>query len=142
MTQTGTVTVNSSILAGIPAQNHRNLKERIYSRIRPDLVRIEAEIERNLSSSVPFISTVGRHIMAAVESVTAAANDSFRKALRLSRKPRCRLAVVFEFLHASSLLHDDVVDNAEFRRSQPAANVLWGNQGWYWSETSFIPSPS
>ena len=39
------------------------------------------------------------------------------------------LAVVFEFLHASSLLHDDVVDNAEFRRSQPAANVLWGNQG-------------
>jgi octaprenyl-diphosphate synthase len=130
MTQTGTVTVNSSILAGISTDNHRNLKELIYSRIRPDLERIEAEIERNLSSSVPFISTVGRHIM-------GSGGKRLRPLLMILSARLCgyqgnhdaALAVVFEFLHASSLLHDDVVDNAEFRRSQPAANVLWGNQG-------------
>jgi octaprenyl-diphosphate synthase len=37
------------------------------------------------------------------------------------------LSIVFEYLHAATLLHDDVVDNAELRRGQPSANTLWGN---------------
>jgi octaprenyl-diphosphate synthase len=37
------------------------------------------------------------------------------------------LAVVFEFVHAATLLHDDVVDHAEMRRNRPAANTIWGN---------------
>jgi len=130
MKQTGTVTLNSSVPPDFLNQHHENLKERIYSRIRPDLERIEAEIDRNLSSSVPFISTVGRHIM-------GSGGKRLRPLLMILSARLCgyqgnhdaSLAVVFEFLHASSLLHDDVVDNAEFRRSQPAANVLWGNQG-------------
>jgi octaprenyl-diphosphate synthase len=36
------------------------------------------------------------------------------------------LAVVFEYLHAASLLHDDVLDHAEQRRGKPTANALWG----------------
>jgi octaprenyl-diphosphate synthase len=130
MTQTGTVTVISSTPSAIPSSNHKNLKERIHSRVQPDLERIEAEIERHLSSSVPLISTVGRHIM-------GSGGKRLRPLLMVLAARLCGyqgnhdgpLAVVFEFLHASSLLHDDVVDNAEFRRSQPAANVLWGNQG-------------
>lgn len=38
------------------------------------------------------------------------------------------LAVVVEFLHTASLLHDDVVDEAELRRGTPSANGVWGNQ--------------
>jgi octaprenyl-diphosphate synthase len=128
MNQTGTVTVNPSIPTGFLAQNHENLKERIYTRIRPDLDRIEEEIDRNLASSVPFISTVGRHIM-------GSGGKRLRPLLMILSARLCgyqgnhdaSLAIVFEFLHASSLLHDDVVDMAEFRRSQPAANILWGN---------------
>lgn len=63
------------------------------------------------------------------QTVTSPPDDPLGKAVWLSRKSRCVTGRGFEFLHASSLLHDDVVDNAEFRRSQPAANVLWGNQG-------------
>jgi octaprenyl-diphosphate synthase len=128
MNQTGTVTVKPSIPTGVLMQNHENLKESIYARIRPDLERIEAEIDRNLSSSVPFISTVGRHIM-------GSGGKRLRPLLMILSARLCgyqgnhdaALAIVFEFLHASSLLHDDVVDMAEFRRNQPAANVLWGN---------------
>jgi len=36
------------------------------------------------------------------------------------------LSISFEYLHAASLLHDDVIDNAEKRRGQPSANVVWG----------------
>lgn len=38
-----------------------------------------------------------------------------------------RLSTIFEFVHAASLLHDDVLDNAEVRRRRPSANSLWGN---------------
>lgn len=39
----------------------------------------------------------------------------------------CRLAMLFEYLHAASLLHDDVVDSSEVRRGRAAANLVWGN---------------
>ncbi len=38
-----------------------------------------------------------------------------------------RLAMVFEFLHGASLLHDDVIDNAGERRGNPSANAVWSN---------------
>ena len=38
-----------------------------------------------------------------------------------------RLSTVFEFLHAASLLHDDVIDHAGQRRGKPSANTVWGN---------------
>jgi octaprenyl-diphosphate synthase len=37
------------------------------------------------------------------------------------------VAVAGEFIHAASLLHDDVIDEGTLRRQQPTANVLWGN---------------
>ncbi len=38
------------------------------------------------------------------------------------------LATVIEFIHTATLLHDDVVDNATYRRGRKTANTLWGNQ--------------
>ena len=38
-----------------------------------------------------------------------------------------RLATTFEYLHAASLLHDDVIDHTEQRRGQATANSIWGN---------------
>ena len=34
-------------------------------------------------------------------------------------------AVIFEYLHAATLLHDDLVDEATVRRGQPVANSVW-----------------
>lgn len=38
-----------------------------------------------------------------------------------------KFAGIFEYLHAASLLHDDVIDHADKRRGQAAANMIWGN---------------
>lgn len=38
------------------------------------------------------------------------------------------LAVGIEYVHIASLLHDDVVDNAQTRRGRKSANVVYGNQ--------------
>lgn len=106
------------------------LKASIFARIRPDLDRIEREIQLQLDSNIALISLVGRYIL-------GSGGKRLRPLLMILGARLCgyqgqddaRLSVVFEFLHSSSLLHDDVVDHAEFRRSQPAANTIWGNPG-------------
>jgi octaprenyl-diphosphate synthase len=37
-------------------------------------------------------------------------------------------STIFEYLHAATLLHDDVVDAADVRRGRSTANTIWGNQ--------------
>ena len=37
------------------------------------------------------------------------------------------LAVIMELIHAATLVHDDIIDGADLRRSQPTANAKWGN---------------
>ncbi|KAL9635731.1 MAG: hypothetical protein Q9164_003276 [Protoblastenia rupestris] len=39
-----------------------------------------------------------------------------------------RLAEITELIHTASLLHDDVIDNSTSRRSNPSANVSFGNK--------------
>ena len=122
--------MDSFVLPSLFPHGIENIKERIYARIRPDLERIEAEIDRQLTSSVPLISVVGRHIM-------GSGGKRLRPLLMILSARLCGyqgnhdapLSVVFEFLHAATLLHDDVVDHAELRRNRPAANTIWGNPG-------------
>jgi geranylgeranyl pyrophosphate synthase len=42
---------------------------------------------------------------------------------------RVEIATAAELIHTASLLHDDVVDEADWRRGQPSANRRWGNPG-------------
>jgi octaprenyl-diphosphate synthase len=39
-----------------------------------------------------------------------------------------QLASLVEFIHTASLLHDDVVDDADIRRGKRTARKIWGNQ--------------
>ena len=37
------------------------------------------------------------------------------------------LSTIFEYLHVASLLHDDVLDNADLRRNKPSVRQVWGD---------------
>jgi len=39
-----------------------------------------------------------------------------------------KMAAIVEMIHAASLLHDDVIDDAYIRRSEPSLNALYGNK--------------
>ena len=39
-----------------------------------------------------------------------------------------KTAAVVEMIHAASLLHDDVIDDADTRRNKPSINALYGNK--------------
>ena len=86
----------------------------------------DAVMGQLLSSHVPLIEEVSRYIL-----------FSDGKRLRpvlfllcariLGRPAPAELSVIFEYLHAASLLHDDVIDNAGLRRGQVAAQIKYGN---------------
>jgi octaprenyl-diphosphate synthase len=42
--------------------------------------------------------------------------------------PVVKTAAVVEMIHAASLLHDDVIDDADTRRAKPSLNALYGNK--------------
>lgn len=42
--------------------------------------------------------------------------------------PLFAIAAAIETLHASTLIHDDVVDNSDTRRGKPSVKSLWGNK--------------
>jgi octaprenyl-diphosphate synthase len=110
------------------ASNLLHQQDPLFSQLDDDLQRIEAEINKNLHSSVPLIAHVSRYIIRSggkrlrpLLMVLAA------RLLNHQNNDQHALSIVFEYLHAATLLHDDVVDNADLRRGRPSANTLWGN---------------
>jgi len=55
----------------------------------------------------------------------ALAEDSGEDGVLASQR---RLAEITELIHTASLLHDDVIDNSVSRRSNPSANIAFGNK--------------
>jgi len=49
------------------------------------------------------------------------------RALGYQGSDHIALAAVVEFIHTATLLHDDVVDGSDLRRSRQTANAVWGN---------------
>ncbi|HEX8161371.1 MAG TPA: polyprenyl synthetase family protein [Pyrinomonadaceae bacterium] len=104
---------------------------RIFSLIAPELALVEEEFERQARSNVQVISFIGEYLR-------ASGGKRVRPALTLlatyavggdaSRQNAVRLATVMEFLHTATLVHDDIIDNAETRRNRPSINSRFGNQ--------------
>ena len=49
------------------------------------------------------------------------------KALGCTSDRRIRLGAVVEMLHTATLVHDDIIDEADTRRGRPSSNTTWGN---------------
>lgn len=96
--------------------------------IGADLKGVEEQFKKDLASDVPLIRKVGEYVL-------SSGGKRIRPALLLLAAKLCGyvgdrhipLASVVEFIHTATLLHDDVVDEANIRRGIPSANTLWGN---------------
>ncbi len=104
--------------------------EQVWSEHKTLLSEVEAEIRRELRSEVELVNKVAQYII-----------DSGGKRIRpllliisahlcdgVNKKFINMGGSIVEFIHTATLLHDDVIDNAEIRRGISPARVLWGNQ--------------
>ena len=94
----------------------------------PAMQRVDTLIRQRLSSDVVLINQIADHIIASggkrlrpMLHVLAAGAAGYHG------EQHIKLAAVIEFIHTSTLLHDDVVDESDLRRGRKTANALWGN---------------
>lgn len=93
-----------------------------------DIKQVELHMESYLRSEVRLIPEIIRHII-------DSGGKRFRPLLLLASSALCGydgdrrypLAAVIEFIHTATLLHDDVIDEADMRRGKASANRVWGN---------------
>src|SRR5207247_3741605 len=79
-------------------------------------------------SSVSPITEIGQYLQ-------VSGGKRLRPALVLLASKMCgyegpsaiKLGAVVELIHTATLVHDDVIDEAETRRGQPSTNSRWGN---------------
>ncbi len=93
-----------------------------------DLAKVNEVINRAVQSDVALISQIGTYIISAggkrlrpIMTILAGRSVGYDNEKLYS------LAAMVEFIHTSTLLHDDVVDESDLRRGRKTANNLFGN---------------
>src|SRR5512147_1600758 len=100
-------------------------KLRLKAALEKDIAAINAALSTNLQTHVPLIAEVGRHIL--LSGGKRVRPLLFILAARMCGHQGDRLAdfsTIFEYLHAATLLHDDVIDAAQVRRGATTANNI------------------
>src|SRR3954463_5852243 len=105
--------------------------KRIFDLISPELQLVEEEFERQARSNIQVIAYIGDYLR-------SSGGKRVRPALTIlsnyavggdgARQSSIRMATVMEFLHTATLVHDDIIDNAETRRNRASVNSRFGNQ--------------
>lgn len=94
-----------------------------------DMNAVDELIMTQLQSDVALINQLGLYIISGggkrLRPLLAVLSA---RALGYQGKHHHTLAAVIEFIHTSTLLHDDVVDESNMRRGRATANAKFGNE--------------
>jgi len=111
-----------------PATAHR-LLSRIEELIGEDLIQVEQQFDDELNHPEPFVKDLlshisrfrGKRLRPILVLLTA-------KAAGEVRPEHTVLAAVTEMIHTATLVHDDILDEAEIRRHVATINNRWNNE--------------
>jgi octaprenyl-diphosphate synthase len=104
--------------------------EQIVSPVIRELAEVEERLFLGIGSHVELIAEITRYVL-------KSGGKRIRPALLLLAAKLCgysggsrniALAAVAEYMHAATLIHDDIIDGADTRRGLPSANSTWGPQ--------------
>lgn len=101
----------------------------LFDSIRGDMQKVEELLRLQLRSADPYVDQLVKHGF-------RLGGKRLRPALLLLAGMACgklesahiTLAVVMEMIHTATLIHDDVLDEAELRRHLDTVNAKWGNK--------------
>jgi octaprenyl-diphosphate synthase len=99
-----------------------------FEMLRDDLAAIEREFGRDTVSGVGAITEIGEYLRGGGgKRIRPALLLLSSKLLDYRGRGAVRLGAVVEIIHTATLVHDDIIDEADTRRGRPAANTQWGN---------------
>ena len=96
--------------------------------LRDDLSAIEREFAAQAESPVQVVTDIATYLIAGGgKRIRPLLLLLSSKALGCTSHSRIRLGAVVEMLHTATLVHDDIIDEADTRRGRPSSNTTWGN---------------
>ena len=112
--------------------------EAIRTPIASDIDAFEEFLKGQFSSDGKLMSEMLTHVLSArgksvrpiIVMLTSALTSSANQRQWVEGERNCSkrtylAAMMVEMLHTASLIHDDVIDNADTRRGRPSVNALW-----------------
>ena len=100
----------------------------LFDLLRDDIAAIEEQFGRDTISNVAAITEIGEYLRAGGgKRIRPALLLLSAKLLDYKGDGAVKLASVVEIIHTATLVHDDIIDEAQLRRGRPAANTQWGN---------------
>ncbi len=103
----------------------------IFHEIISELALVEVEFERQASSNIQVIDYLGDYLRESGGKRVRPALlilSNYAVGGNAANDDVIRLATVMEMLHTATLVHDDIIDNADLRRSRASVNARFGNQ--------------
>lgn len=110
-------------------QNRDQHSQHLLDALKSEATRIDAAMHADLAEVVsPLLQEVLLHAIFQGGKRVRPLLTAYSASLLGPMPPTTiSLAMAFEYLHAASLLHDDVIDRADLRRGRETANRRWGN---------------
>ncbi len=100
----------------------------VFDLLRDDLAAIEEEFARDSESPVAAVTDISQHLISGGgKRIRPLLLLLAAKSLGFDDPSRIRMGAVVEMLHTATLVHDDIIDEADTRRGRPSANTTWGN---------------
>jgi octaprenyl-diphosphate synthase len=101
----------------------------VWDAYKKELEEVEDQVRQNLDSKVALVNTVAAHILnSGGKRIRPLLLVLSARLCGYTGKDDIILGSLIEFIHTATLLHDDVVDEADLRRGRRSASRLWGNQ--------------
>ena len=105
------------------------LLDKLSNAIQPEMVEFDRVFKKSLRSDVKLINTV-------IGYISRKKGKQLRPRLCLLSAKICgeltpltyKAAALIEMIHVATLIHDDVVDDADLRRGWPSVNRIWKNK--------------
>ncbi|SDM77389.1 heptaprenyl diphosphate synthase [Fictibacillus solisalsi] len=101
----------------------------LYTHVKKDLQQIEKELEQTISSQHPIMQKAGNQLLKAggkrIRPVFVVLSGHFGNYDIESVK---KVAAALETIHMASLVHDDVIDDAELRRGAKTVKAAYDNK--------------
>src|SRR3990172_3608403 len=102
--------------------------QEIFELIRPELALVEKQIRAESVSSASAVTAIGQYLqVSGGKRVRPALVLLSAKLFGAANRSAISLGTVTEIIHTATLVHDDVIDEADRRRGRPSTNSRWGN---------------
>ena len=99
----------------------------VYEDIKPDLDRVEEQLEAWSGSINPLTAEVSRYVLRKKgKRLRPALVLLASRLFKAEPGEQVFLASLVELIHTASLIHDDIIDKADVRRGEESVHAKWG----------------